>query len=95
MPSSGADMQDYYYLNEVMPGSQARKMYNQRTCSPLWNTFGCKTGDEIAPTTEESAKNKSLFNKIFGSEGEDTMLLFGGSLLLITTVIFVGAFWPM
>ena len=68
MPSSGADMQDYYYLNEVMPGSQARKMYNERTCSPLWNTFGCKTGDEIAPTTKESAKNKSLFKKIFGSE---------------------------
>ena len=71
MPSSGADMQDYYYLNEVMPGSQARKMYNQRTCSPLWNTFGCKNdGSDIstAPNSEESAKNKSLFKKIFGSE---------------------------
>ena len=61
MPSSGADSQDAYYINEVMPGSQARKMYNKRTCSPLWNTFGCKTengGLQSAPTTEESAKNK-------------------------------------
>jgi len=71
MPSSGADMQDYYYINEVAPGSQARKMYNQRTCSPLWNTFGCKTEDgglQTSPSSKESAKNKSLFKKIFGSE---------------------------
>ena len=53
-PSSGADMQDYYYLNEVMPGSQSRKMYNQRKCSPLWNVFGCKTQDSNAEVTPEN-----------------------------------------
>ena len=71
MPSSGADMQDYYYLNEVAPGSQARKMYNTRICNPLWPTFGCRTegsGLQTAPTTEQSTENKSLWKKIFGSE---------------------------
>jgi len=64
MPSSGADMQDFYYLNEVMPGSQARKMYNKRTCSPLWNTFGCKTGD-LNPEPSDSNSGTSEENGFF------------------------------
>ncbi|MBO66683.1 MAG: hypothetical protein CL398_00075 [Acidiferrobacteraceae bacterium] len=43
MPSSGADPQDFYYINYAMPGAYARHMYETRTCDPLWNTFGCKT----------------------------------------------------
>jgi len=54
MPSSGADMQDYYYLTEVMPGSQARKMYNERTCDSLWNVFGCRQKEIIEVKSEES-----------------------------------------
>jgi len=62
-------------------------MYNQRTCSPLWNTFGCKNdGSDIstAPNSEESAKNKSLFKKIFGSENEQwwVPLVVGGVITL-------------
>lgn len=54
LPSSGADPQDYYYLNYSMPGSYSRRMYEERTCNPLWPTFGCKTdplviGDQFVP----------------------------------------------
>ena len=87
MPSSGADMQDYYYLTEVMPGSQSRKMYNKRICSPLWNTFGCKTepvkNDEIngsqSPGGPEDTEKTTIFDKIkaiFGAE-EKTRILQG------------------
>lgn len=79
MPSSGADMQDYYYLTEVMPGSQSRKMYDKRICSPLWNTFGCKTepvkNDEISgsqnPSGSQDTEKTTIFDKvkaIFGAE---------------------------
>lgn len=60
MPSSGADMQDFYYLNEVMPGSQARKMYNQRECSPLWNVFGCKTKKSADSNSEVTDSNSGV-----------------------------------
>jgi len=55
LPSSGADPQDYYYLNYSMPGSLSRRMYQERTCNPLWPTFGCKTdpvviGDQFVPS---------------------------------------------
>lgn len=81
MPSSGADMQDYYYLTEVMPGSQSRKMYNERTCSPLWNTFGCKTepvkNDKLngsqSPGSYADKEKTTIFDKIksiFASEEE-------------------------
>lgn len=41
-PSSGADLQDWKYITESAPGSQARKTYQQRVCNPLWPTFGCR-----------------------------------------------------
>ena len=54
LPSSGADPQDFYYLNYSMPGSYSRRMYEERICSPLWPVFGCKTapmliGDQYVP----------------------------------------------
>lgn len=54
LPSSGADPQDFYYLNYSMPGSYSRRMYQERICSPLWPVLGCKTapmviGDQFVP----------------------------------------------
>ena len=41
MPSSGADIQDYTYLDQSMPGSFSRWMTENRLCNPLWsNVFG-------------------------------------------------------
>jgi hypothetical protein len=55
MPSSGADMQDYKYLNESMPGSLSRWMTENRVCNPLWsNVFGCKTTDSDSVVAAES-----------------------------------------
>ncbi len=58
LPSGGADAQDYYYLNYVMPGSYSRRMYETRLCSPYWNVFGCKTDPQTVgqtTMTEEQA----------------------------------------
>ena len=58
LPSGGADPQDYYYLNYVMPGSYSRRMYETRLCSPYWNVFGCKTNPQTVgqtTMTEEQA----------------------------------------
>lgn len=57
MPSSGADPQDFYYINYAMPGAYARHMYETRTCSPYWNVFGCRTmpgvvGQTVMPEEE-------------------------------------------
>lgn len=46
-PSGGADVSNIYtYLNQSMPGAYARQMEKDRTCNPLWPTFGCKTYTE-------------------------------------------------
>ena len=42
MMSGGADPQDIAYLEQA-PGAFSRKMYDERTCDPLWPTLGCKT----------------------------------------------------
>lgn len=60
MPSTGADPQDFYYINYAMPGAYARHMYETRTCSPYWNVFGCRTmpgvvGQTVMPEEEEAA----------------------------------------
>ena len=40
-PSGAGSDQALAYLDSA-PGAQARKMYQERTCSPLWsNVFGC------------------------------------------------------
>ena len=74
MPSSGADPQDWKYITESAPGSQARKMYQERTCNPLWPTFGCKTSKNINPTVVTTAPtdgnppaaSEAWYNKYFG-----------------------------
>tara|TARA_R110000824_G_scaffold344543_1_gene531150 strand:+ start:1146 stop:1505 length:360 start_codon:yes stop_codon:yes gene_type:complete len=59
LPSGGADPQDFYYLNYVMPGSYSRQMYETRVCNPLWGSvFGCKTNPQVVgqtTMTEEQA----------------------------------------
>jgi hypothetical protein len=46
-PSGGADISNIdTYLNQSMPGAYARQMEKDRTCNPLWPTFGCKTYTE-------------------------------------------------
>jgi hypothetical protein len=78
-PSSGADPQDWKYITESAPGSYSRKMYNQRTCNPLWNTQGCKTdpagdsgGVTTAPDATANAGSQSWYNKFFGFFNSDT-----------------------
>ena len=78
MPSSGADPQDWKYLTDSAPGSFSRKMYNQRTCNPLWNTQGCKTiptggaGVTTAPDPTANAGSQAWYNKFFGFFNSDT-----------------------
>lgn len=83
MPSSGSDSQDFYYLNEVMPGSQSRKMYQKRVCNPLWPTFGCRTGD-----FDES----SLSTASEGSQGgsDDAPDYWKPALVLSASIVFAG-----
>lgn len=77
IPSGGADMQDWKYITESAPGSQARKTYEQRVCNPLWPTFGCRQGplesdllsaDSTAGASspETAYENKSTGDKIVG-----------------------------
>ena len=75
MPSSGADMQDYKYLNESMPGSLSRWMTENRVCNPLWsNVFGCRTSDDPSVVTGK-AENYSadvVEERIDGNKIEPT-----------------------
>mgnify|MGYP003118433291 CR=1 FL=1 len=66
------DSQALAYLDSA-PGAQAREMYQERTCSPLWsNVFGCKEGNQIWIPNETIAEHEtSFFDKVkslFGSE---------------------------
>ncbi|HIK68016.1 MAG TPA: hypothetical protein EYF95_08620 [Flavobacteriales bacterium] len=55
MPSSGADMQDYTYLDQSMPGSFSRWMTENRLCNPLWsNVFGCRTSEDDSVVAAEN-----------------------------------------
>jgi|MDTC01.3.fsa_nt_gb hypothetical protein len=55
MPSSGADMQDYTYLDQSMPGAFSRWMTENRLCNPLWsNVFGCRTSDDPSVVAGEA-----------------------------------------
>lgn len=85
-PSSGADSQDWNYITNVAPGSYSRKMYQQRTCNPLWPTFGCRTSDPASSNTVTTAPtdsadpapgSESWYDKFFGvfnAEGESDTL---------------------
>ena len=74
-PSGGADVANIdTYLNQSIPGAYARQMEKDRTCNPLWPTFGCKTytEDDVpigttggSTTTETSEEEKSsLWNSL-------------------------------
>lgn len=72
-PSGGADVANINtYLNQSIPGAYARQMEKDRTCNPLWPTFGCKTytedsvpiGTTGGSTTETSEEPKSLWESI-------------------------------
>jgi len=76
MPSSGSDPQDWKYL-ETMPGANARRTYQQRTCNPLWPTLGCRQGplgSVDLPSTDNGSsmpESEGFFSRIkslFGSE---------------------------
>jgi len=76
MPSSGSDPQDWKYL-QTMPGANARRTYQQRTCNPLWPTLGCRQGplgSVDLPSTDNGSsmqESEGFFAKIkslFGSE---------------------------
>ena len=76
-PASGSDPQTWKYLNESAPGSFSRRMYQERTCNPLWNTQGCKTSDDrsgvtTAPDANPPAASVSWYDKYFGWFNSDT-----------------------
>ena len=61
MPSSGADMQDYTYLDQSMPGSFSRWMTENRLCNPLWsNVFGCRTSDDPSVVTGNAEETEEI-----------------------------------
>lgn len=76
MAATGADPQDAYYLDNVMPGSFSRKMYNKRVCNPLWPTFGCKVGNMgEKEELEDEPKPETFLEKIkylFSAEEDKT-----------------------
>ncbi len=75
MPSSGADMQDYKYLDESMPGSLSRWMTENRLCNPLWsNGFGCRTSDDpsVVAGEAESYSADVVEQRIDGNKIEPT-----------------------
>ena len=55
-----------------MPGAGAAHAYQERTCNPLWPTFGCKTGNinptgvTTAPDDETSAGTMAWLKEYFG-----------------------------
>jgi hypothetical protein len=72
-PSGGADMQDWKYITESAPGSQARKTYQQRVCNPLWPTFGCRQGPlesdlNADPTAAASQPSTAYEDKTVGEK---------------------------
>ena len=74
MPSGGADMQDWKYITESAPGSQARKTYQQRVCNPLWPTFGCRQAPldsdllSAGPTAAASQPSTAYEDKTVGEK---------------------------
>jgi hypothetical protein len=75
-PAGAGSEQALAYLDSA-PGAQAREMYQERTCSPLWsNVFGCKEGNTIWVSNDAISKHedkKSFFDKLkslFGAEQE-------------------------
>ncbi len=81
-PSSGADPQDWKYITESAPGSFSRRMYQERTCNPLWNTQGCKTSDDrsgvtTAPDANAPAASVRWYDKFFGLFNSDTSEISG------------------
>ena len=71
-PAGAGSEQALAYLDSA-PGAQAREMYQERTCSPLWsNVFGCKEGGTIWVHNDAIAEHEpSFFDKLkalFGAE---------------------------
>ena len=71
-PAGAGSEQALAYLDSA-PGAQAREMYQERTCSPLWsNVFGCKEGGTIWVHNDDIAEHEpSFFDKLkalFGAE---------------------------
>ena len=71
-PAGAGSEQALAYLDSA-PGAQAREMYQERTCSPLWsNVFGRKEGGTIWVHNDAIAEHEpSFFDKLkalFGAE---------------------------
>ena len=61
MPSGGADLQDWKYLDQSMPGAYSRKMYQERLCNPLWSyVFGCRTSDDPSVVSQAEGDDEEL-----------------------------------
>ncbi len=68
-PAGAGSDQALAYLDSA-PGAQARKMYQERTCNPLWsNVFGCKEGDTVWIHNDAVAEHE-------GTDGENVFTRF-------------------
>jgi len=91
------DSQALAYLDSA-PGAQARKMYQERTCSPLWsNVFGCKEGGTIWVHNDAIAEHEPSFaeklKSLFGAEYNADLALsvsWKGILTLVGSLAVIG-----
>ena len=64
-PAGAGSEQALAYLDSA-PGAQAREMYQERTCNPLWsNVFGCKEGDTIWVSHDAVAEHEGGEEGVF------------------------------
>ncbi len=104
-PAGAGSEQALAYLDSA-PGAQARKMYQERTCNPLWsNVFGCKEGeviwihnDAVAEHEEPSALSK-FWSWLTGSETKEAegdmhpMTLLGYGVVAIIGIGLIASKW--
>ena len=97
-PAGAGSEQALAYLDSA-PGAQAREMYQERTCSPLWsNVFGCKEGGTIWVHNDAIAEHEpSFFDKLkslFGAEEYNADLALSvswkGILTLVGSLAVIG-----
>ncbi len=64
-PAGAGSEQALAYLDSA-PGAQAREMYQERICNPLWsNVFGCKEGNTIWVSHDAVAEHEGGEDGLF------------------------------
>ena len=103
-PAGAGSEQALAYLDSA-PGAQARKMYQERTCNPLWsNVFGCKEGEVIWVHNDAVAEHEpSAIDKFWSwltgetetKEADDThpMTVLGYGVLALVGIGLISSKW--